>query len=170
MSHVALNAAFDESAERFRARPVVRTLLAGSFAHSEYRGRPVIEEMLAAAEQSWRLRMLPECCDDCSASEAEDALAAEGAHLVLLDLDGPVCAVLALVGRLRAAAGENVAFVGLLPPTASVAARLYLPAVVDAVVHGPFRAASLHRAVADALETECDDALASGAPAFAARH
>ena len=157
MPHPAPGFAFDLSgsgsmAGPRRTGPVVRTLLAGSFG-ADGCDRPMIAGMLAEQGCGCLHRLVPGCLDDDHVSLTEATLAADGADLVLLDLDGPVDAVLALAGRLRAAASESVAFIGIMPRDASEISALYLSAVMDAVVDEPLRAASLHRTVADALQS-----------------
>ena len=164
--HMAQGFAFDiraliEAAERRRAGRTVRTLLAGPFAASDNDDRAMIADTLAEPAGGWRHNLVPLCGDDEPGLVAEATLAAGGADLVLLDLDGPVPTLLALIERLRAAASESVAFIGIMPSGASRSARLYLSAVLDGVVPGPLRAASLHWALTDALQS---------VPAFFANH
>lgn len=135
-----------------------RTLLAGDFAASDCGERIMLEALLAATPGGRVHEVLPEGPDGCPIVQAEVQLAREAVDIVLLDLNGPVEAMLSLVGCLRAAAGGGVAFVGVLTGEANSIARLYLSAAVDEVVERPLRADSLHRAIADALEAAADQA------------
>ena len=143
----------DDPAARLRAAPLVRVVLAGSFATATSRARTAIERLLDERRGSWRYRLVSSCRGSEPSRLAETTLAAGGADLVLLDLDGAIGTVLALVGRLRAAAREPVAFVGIMPSRAAPAAHLYLAAVVDALVLAPLHSASLEWAVTDALRS-----------------
>ena len=136
--------------------PAFRTLLAGDLAAFGCQGRRRIEGMLATASGGRPHQVLPGCRDGCPIEQAEAQLGRDAVDIVVLDLDGPIEIVLSLVKRLRAAAGDGVVFVGIHARHATVAARLYLSAVVDEVVEAQSRACGLHRAIADALEAASD--------------
>jgi hypothetical protein len=133
-----------------------RTLLVGAFAAPDCHERLMLERMLAAPETGRRHCVLPGRATDGSLEQAEADLACDCVDIVLLDLRGPVADLLSLLGRLRAAAGETVVFVGMLPPGTNARARLYLGALVDEIVDGPPLAGSLHRAIARALDLVSD--------------
>ncbi len=138
-----------------------RTLLVGEFETPECRDRLLPEMLLAIPAGGRSHRVLPSRPESDRAEadlvgQAERELAGDAVDIVLLDLNGAVGAVLSLVERLRAAAGEDVVFVGILPRQADAAARRYLPAVVDEVVDGPLRAVSLHHAISNALLVASD--------------
>lgn len=145
-----------DCAEHRRNIPAFRTLLAGSFASADGPGRLLLEEMLARHAGGRAHHVLPGCRERCQIEQAETQLAHDAVDIVVLDLDGSIEGVLCLVKRLRAAAGQGVIFVGILARHATVAARVYLSAVVDEVVDAPLRAGSLHRAIADALQDASD--------------
>ncbi len=125
--------------------------------------------MLATRTGRRAHHILPGCRALCQIEQAETQLASYAVDIVVLDLDGPVEAMLSLVERLRRAAGQGVIFVGILARHATAAARLYLSAVVDGVVDDPMRAGSLHRAIADALRMASDlqDGFGSGSMSVA---
>ncbi|WP_428393915.1 hypothetical protein [Lichenicoccus sp.] len=79
------------------------------------------------------------------------AFAADPVDVVLLDLAGSVPVLLDLIGRLRATLRPDVAFVGILPAAVDPVARIYLSAVVDALVDEPASGTNLIDAVRDAL-------------------
>ena len=133
-----------------------RTMLAGRFASPDGPGRRLVEGMLENSAMGRQHHVLPGCRERCEIEQAEAQLACDAVDIVVLDLDGPVEAVLCLVKRLRAAAGQGVVFIGIQARHATDAACLYLSAVVDAVVDGPLWAGSLHGAIADALQDASD--------------
>ena len=83
--------------------------------------------------------------------QAERQLAHDAVDLVLLDLSGPVGAMLSLVGRLRAAAADGVVFIGIMPWWMEEASRVYLSAVVNEVIEAPLRPDSVHRVIGEIL-------------------
>ncbi len=129
----------------------LRTLLVGRFAEPERCDRQTLEALLAVSPDTPvpGMRFGSAALDP--VEQAETQLARDAVDVVLLDLDGPVGAVLSMVGRLRAAAGAGVVFIGLMPWRTKGVARLYLSAVVDEVIDEPLRPGSVHRIVAEAL-------------------
>ena len=157
MPNLAMNRHAEvDCAEHRRNVPAFRTLLAGSFGAADGPDRLLLEGMLASRAGGRAHHVLPGCRERCQIEQAETQLARDAVDIVVLDLDGPIEAVLCLVKRLRAAAGQGVIFVGILARHATAAARIYLSAVVDEVVDAPLRAGSLHRAIADALQDASD--------------
>ena len=90
------------------------------------------------------------------------SLAADPFDVVLLDLAGSVPALLDLIGRLRATLRPGVAFVGILPAMVDPVARIYLSAVVDALVDEPASGTGLIDAVWDALAERDDSGFLDG--------
>jgi hypothetical protein len=133
-----------------------RTLLVGPFAEPGCHERAGMERLLADAAANRGHCVLPGCAMDDQVEQAEADLARDCVDIVLLDLHGPVTALLSLLSRLRAAAAETVVFIGILPPDTSERARLYLGAVVDEMLEAPPLARSLHRAIARALDLVSD--------------
>lgn len=133
--------------------PALRTLLAGDFAAANCRQCRSVGELPGAPDGARLHWITPGFGLDGAVDRAEVELAEGRVDLVLLDLDGSVRALLDVVERLRASACDHVVFIGVLPLAAEPPERLYLSAVMDAVVDAPLRAGSLHRAIADALES-----------------
>ena len=97
------------------------------------------------------------------------SLAADPFDVVVLDLVGSVSTLLDMIGRLRATLRPGVAFVGILPAAVDPVTRIYLSAVVDALVVEPadgasLGGASLVDAVRDALAA-CQDTDGVAGPA-----
>ncbi len=142
----------DHDATEPAPSPTLRTLLAGGFAAVDCRQRRAMEELLAAPDGARMHRIMPGCGAGRDMDRAEIELAGGKVDLVLLDLDGSVHALLGMIERLRASACDNVVFIGIMPPTAEPPERLYLSSVMDAVVEGPLRPGSLHRALTEVLD------------------
>ena len=135
--------------------PAFRTLLAGAFSAADSGGRSILEGLLQTPSALRAHRVLPGHRDRDLDEQAEDQLAGDAVDIVLLDLEGPLLSVLSLIGRLRAAASAAVVFIGVLPRQAPAEARLYLGAVLDAMVGGA-RPVTLHGAIAEAFEAVSD--------------
>ena len=129
----------------------LRTLLVGRFADPEQCDRRTLEALLSGLPGDGARGLRLECGTLDPVEQAETQLAHDAVDVVLLDLNGPVAVMLSLVGRLRAAAGAGVVFIGILPWRTDCVARLYLSAVVDEVIDEPLRPSSVHRVVVEAL-------------------
>ena len=155
MTDLALDLVRDGETHRPHHCPAFRTLLAGAFAAPSSGNRSILEGLLRTGAALRAHRLLPVHCDRDLDEQAEQQLASDAVDIVLLDLDGPLLAVLSLIGRLRAAAGAGVVFIGILPPHASAEPSLYLGAVLDAVVDAT-RPDALHRAITEALQAAAE--------------
>lgn len=150
MSNLAFSPALEGGFVARSEITAVRTLLVGEFEQQNGCNRLMLEAMLTKSPD--QVCGNPAGCSDLDPVEhAETQLAHGAVDIVLLDLDGPVGVILSLVGRLRAAAGERVVFIGILPWHVDDRARLYLSAVVDEVIDEPLRPTSVWRVVAEAL-------------------
>ncbi len=153
MSDLAFGSPGENDAAGQRGSVVaLRTLLVGDFSPPHACDRPTLEAVLATSSADRMSCMTFTCGALDPVEHAETQLAYDAVDVVLMDLHGPVSVILSLVGRLRAAAGEGVVFIGILSRPADAVARLYLSAVVDAVIGEPLRPASAHRVIAEALQ------------------
>ena len=153
MSDLAFGSPDENDAAVRRGRVVaLRTLLVGDFSAPHACDRPTLEAVLAMSPADRICCMTPACGEIDPVGHAETQLAYDAVDVVLMDLHGPVSVILSRVGRLRAAAGEGVVFIGILSRPADGMAGLYLSAVVDAVIGEPLRPGSAHRVIAEALQ------------------
>ena len=142
----------NEAALRSGSVVALRTLLVGEFSAPHACDRPTLEALLAMSPADRTSCMTRASGEVDPVEHAETQLACDAVDVVLMDLHGPVSVILSLVGRLRAAAGERVVFVGILSRPPDAVAGLYLSAVVDAVIGEPLRPGSAHRVIAEALQ------------------
>ena len=151
MFQLTLGSACETGPARCGSAAPLRTVLLGGFDMAEGGDRAMLRALPATASGKREQDMRDVRPEVDPVEQAETQLAHDAVDLVLLDLSGPVGVMLSLVGRLRAAAGQDVVFIGIMPWQVDDASRVYLSAVVDEVIDAPLQPDGVPRAVAELL-------------------